>query len=183
MTGQHHAVRLVPPSEPLSDGTVVLRPIDERDLPVLERAARDPEVARRFGLTERSPREYLDGYVAAIQAGSGAAFAISSTSGDSFGQVLIELREAGRADVGYWLLPHARGCGHATAALRLLSRWALRQPGVERLQLWTVSDNVESQRVAERSGFQREGVLRSYGEVEGRRVDAVFYSLLPSDLD
>jgi RimJ/RimL family protein N-acetyltransferase len=36
--------------------------------------------------------------------------------------------------------------------------------------------------VAERAGFKREGVLRAYGEVDGERVDAVFYSLLPSDV-
>jgi RimJ/RimL family protein N-acetyltransferase len=40
-----------------------------------------------------------------------------------------------------------------------------------------------SQRVAERSGFRREGVLRSYHVVDGRREDAVFLSLLPADLD
>jgi hypothetical protein len=68
-------------------------------------------------------------------------------------------------------------------ALRLVSRWALSQPGVVRLQLWTAPDNTASQRVAERSGFQREGILRSYHEVDGRREDAVFFSLLPGDLD
>ena len=36
--------------------------------------------------------------------------------------------------------------------------------------------------IAERSGFQREGVLRSYHEIDGRREDAVFFSLLARDL-
>jgi hypothetical protein len=31
-----------PPESPLADGTLVLRPFDERDLPTLERAATDP---------------------------------------------------------------------------------------------------------------------------------------------
>ncbi len=160
----------------------MLRPIDERDLPTLEHAARDPEVAGRFGLARLSARQYVDAYVAGLRDGSAAAFAICDPGGEPFGHVLIELRDAGRADVGYWLLAEARGRGRATAALRLLSRWALAQPGIARLQLWTVPENTASQRVAERAGFRREGVLRSYGEVEGRRVDAVFYSLLPSDL-
>jgi hypothetical protein len=46
-----------------------------------------------------------------------------------------------------------------------------------------VSGDTASQRVAERSGFRREGVLRSYHVVDGRREDAVFFSLLPGDLD
>jgi ribosomal-protein-alanine N-acetyltransferase len=173
---------IVAPSAPLTDGVVELRPIDERDLGTIETAARDPDVAPRFALERLSAREYLDAYVAALRAGSGAAFAICDPGATSVGQVLAELRDAGRADVGYWLLPDARGRGRAGRALRLFSRWALTQSGVARLQLWTVPDNVASQRVAERAGFQREGLLRSYGEVDGRRVDAVFYSLLPSDL-
>jgi RimJ/RimL family protein N-acetyltransferase len=65
----------------------------------------------------------------------------------------------------------------------LVSRWALSQPGVARLELATSPENTASQRVAERSGFQREGVLRSYHVVDGRREDAVFFSLLPADFD
>ena len=173
---------LSPPDQPLTDGVVELRPIDERDLPVVERAARDPEIARRFGLSKTNGRRYVAGYRAAGREGRAAAFAISDVGGEPFGQVMVELRDAGRADVGYWLLAEGRGRGRATRALRLVSRWALGQPGVARLQLWTSPENTASQRVAERSGFQREGVLRSYGEVDGRRVDAVFYSLLPSDV-
>jgi RimJ/RimL family protein N-acetyltransferase len=37
--------------------------------------------------------------------------------------------------------------------------------------------------VAERSGFRREGILRSYNVVDGRREDAVFFALLLGDLD
>lgn len=54
---------------------------------------------------------------------------------------------------------------------------------IARLELWTSLENIDSQRVAERSGFKREGVLRSYGvRDDGSRVDAVFFSLLPGDL-
>jgi ribosomal-protein-alanine N-acetyltransferase len=52
-----------------------------------------------------------------------------------------------------------------------------------RLALFTEPSNRRSQRVAERSGFHREGVLRSYTEIDGRSVDNVAYSLLPSDLE
>ena len=84
--------------------------------------------------------------------------------------------------MGYWLLPEGRGRGYATRSVRLLSEWALSSLGIARLQLWTEPDNVASQRVAERSGYVKEGVLRSYRERNGHRFDAVFYSLLPSDL-
>jgi [ribosomal protein S5]-alanine N-acetyltransferase len=38
-------------------------------------------------------------------------------------------------------------------------------------------------RVAEKAGFTREGVLRSYMEFNGRRRDGVMYSLLRQDAD
>jgi RimJ/RimL family protein N-acetyltransferase len=54
-----------------------------------------------------------------------------------------------------------------------------------RLQLRADEHNVASQRVAERTGFRREGVLRSarYNARQRRRVDFVIYSLLPGELE
>jgi len=96
---------------------------------------------------------------------------------------MLEIGKAGRGDVGYWLLAQARGRGYATRALRLLALWAISDVGVARAQLWVATDNIRSQRVAERAGFRREGVLRSYGRrPDGSRVDAAFYALIPADL-
>jgi RimJ/RimL family protein N-acetyltransferase len=174
---------LSPQDPPLSDGVVEVRLIDKRDLDTVKRAARDSEIRRRFGLLKERPSEYFDRCREASSAGSGAAFAICDLGGECVGFVTVELRDAGRAELGYWLLPESRGRGRATRALRLVSHWALSQPDVARLELSTSSDNAASQRVAERSGFRREGVLRSYHVVDGRREDAVFFSLLPGDLE
>ena len=78
----------------------------------------------------------------------------------------------------------ARGRGVATRALRLAARWILGHEGIERLQLRTDALNVPSQRVAEKAGFRREGVLRSvhYNPRLGRRIDFVMFSLLPGEL-
>lgn len=99
------------------------------------------------------------------------------------GHVFVNLSDAGRGSVGYWLLPEARGKGLATRAVQLVGLWALRDLALARLALLTEPSNLWSQRLAERSGFQREGVLRSYAEIDGRKVDYVVFSLLPSDVD
>jgi [ribosomal protein S5]-alanine N-acetyltransferase len=175
---------LSPQGPLLSDGVVGLRLIDKRDLDIINRAARDSEIRRRFGLLKARPTEYLARYLELSRAGGGAAFAIcDDVGGECFGLVTFELRDAGRAELGYWLLPEGRGRGRATRALQLMSRWALSQPGVARLELSTSPENTASQRVAERSGFRREGILRSYHVVDGRREDAVFFSLLPGELN
>ena len=80
-----------------------------------------------------------------------------------------------------WSRAPARGRGVATAAVRLLADWMLREWRPARMQLTTSVDNPASQRVAERAGFRREGVLRAWAENRGRRVDLAMYSRLPGD--
>ncbi|WP_433491305.1 GNAT family N-acetyltransferase [Nocardia grenadensis] len=87
----------------------------------------------------------------------------------------------GRAAVGYWLAGHARGRGSATRTVRLLARWAFDDLSVARLELTCGPDNLASQQVAERSGFTREGLLRSHLPFKGGRRDSVLFSLLPTD--
>jgi RimJ/RimL family protein N-acetyltransferase len=91
-------------------------------------------------------------------------------------------REQRRAGLGYWVARWARERGVATRAVGLLSRWALSELSLARVELGTYPDNHASQCVAERCGFVREGVLRAYLEVKGQRHDIVMFSLLADDL-
>ena len=88
-------------------------------------------------------------------------------------------------EVGYWLRSEVRGRGLTGRAVVLVSRWSFEELGCERLQLRADSDNLASQRVAEKAGFTREGVLRSvhFNPRQERRVDFVMFSLLPSEID
>jgi RimJ/RimL family protein N-acetyltransferase len=177
-------VSLVPPDPPLSDGGITLRPLDERDLPAIERAASDSEILKWIDFHTRSPADYLAAKRAAWAEGTGASFAIcDATRPDRcLGQVFIERDDDGRGSVGYWLLEAGRGKRRATGAVRLIASWALQEMRLGRLQLHTDPENVASQSVAESAGFTREGVLRAYnGRRDGTRADAVAYSLLPED--
>jgi ribosomal-protein-alanine N-acetyltransferase len=176
------AWRLQVPESPLTDGVVTLRLPDESDLPAIEQRITDPEVVRWFGPSEHSARQNLELNRSRWAEGTCGTFSICNPKLDCVGHVWVELAGSGRGEVGYWLLPEARGRGLATRSVRLISRWALRELGLARLSLFTEPSNERSQRVAERSGFVREGVLRSYSEVGGRRVDNVVFSMLPTDL-
>jgi RimJ/RimL family protein N-acetyltransferase len=85
-----------------------------------------------------------------------------------------------RIEIGYWLLESSRGRGIATRVARLLAEHVLAN-GIERVEAVARIENVASQRVLERAGFTREGVLRSLLRHDGRRCDAVLYSLLPGE--
>ena len=131
-----------------------------------------------FGLSWAS--RYVEGW----SDGSRAGFTIRSTTDDVFlgfvALVRIE-KEERQAEAGYVLTEAARGRGAATAALRLVSEWAFRVAGMERLELHIDPTNESSIRVAERCGYMREGVLRSLYFKEGRRSDTAVYSRLPDD--
>jgi RimJ/RimL family protein N-acetyltransferase len=86
-----------------------------------------------------------------------------------------------QGEIGYALAPEARGRGIATRALELVTRYALEDLGLDRVELQISTDNDASIRVAEKCGYRREGVLRSLYIKPGRRGDFVIYSRLPTD--
>ncbi|MFI0449520.1 precorrin-2 C(20)-methyltransferase [Actinomadura sp. 6N118] len=84
-------------------------------------------------------------------------------------------------EVGYGTRPRARRRGYATEALRLISRWALRDCGLHRIELRAAT--IESVRVAEKAGYVCEGVARGGEREEGVNRDQFVFSLLAADLD
>jgi RimJ/RimL family protein N-acetyltransferase len=136
------------------------------------------------GLTVAQAAEWIEESREKQAVGTGARFAIVDLGNDSFlGQVGVAIdweRQSG--ETFYWVTADARGRGVATTALRLISWWALTVLALERLELFTDPDNTPSQRVAERAGYIREGILRSHQPFKDHRMDSVVFSLLPSDL-
>ena len=167
---------------------VVLRPWRIDDVPAVAAACRDPEIPRWIPFvpkpyTDEDARFYVQDCIDAPE--DRRPFAITDAeSGQVLGSIDMRINRFATGHIGYWLAAEARGRGLTTAALRALSRWAIEDLGLGRLELITDPDNRASQRVAEKAGFRREGVLRSvlaYGD--GKRRDGVMYSLLPQELD
>jgi RimJ/RimL family protein N-acetyltransferase len=176
------------PEPPLRQGPIALRPWQEGDLGVMVAICRDPDVARFTRVpdpySEADARAWIDAQPGRLEAGEGLTLAITEGGGAPVGSMALRIDEGDReiAEAGYMVAAAARGRGVATTALRLASRWALRDVGIARVHLTTHLDNAASQRVAERAGFQREGVLRSWEELRGERVDLVIFSLVGADL-
>jgi len=117
--------------------------------------------------------------------GEGVVFAIAERETDRY-LGTIDLKktdwQSRTAEVGYLCAPWARGHGYITESLRALAGWLLGEQGFERLELKAAPENRASQRVAQRCGFTREGVLRGAGIVATGRVDLILYSLLRREL-
>ncbi|HET7034617.1 MAG TPA: GNAT family N-acetyltransferase [Thermomicrobiaceae bacterium] len=65
--------------------------------------------------------------------------------------------EAGTLSIGYGIAPEARNQGLTTEALGAMLAFAAAQPGVRRVLADTTPDNLASQRVLAKAGFQRIG--------------------------
>jgi RimJ/RimL family protein N-acetyltransferase len=176
-------------AEPLRDGPTALRPWREDDIPALVRACQDPEIPRWTRVPspygESDARVYMQQRYDAIRTGAGAPYAVVDPyDGRLLGSISLTrfVWEHARAEVGYWLALQARGEGHAVRAVRLICRWGFEELRLERIELLAATRNLPSQRVAERAGFRREALLRSYFVQPPERHDMVAYGLLADEI-
>lgn len=175
------------PEPPLEDGVVRVRGWRQDDLWARVEAWRDPSLMR-FMLQPAPTVPSLEEAAAWLEArerrrqrGEALYLVVASLEDDrALGAVWLWNVDAlhERGEIGYWLLREARGRGAATRAVRLVVGYAFEQLALERLELFTLPENVASERVAERAGFVREGLLRSYRRGPYGRVDVTVFSLL-----
>jgi RimJ/RimL family protein N-acetyltransferase len=180
--------RLHLPSPPLGDGEILLRAWTISDIPALTAACQDPEIPRwtivPSPYEEHHARDFIAGSVEDRETGRELALAIVDQADTLLGAIGVGRFDWDdrKAEIGYWIARDARRRAVGARATRLLARWALTELGLERLELLANPENEASQRLAERAGFTREGVLRRYRRRHGHREDLVMFSLLPEDL-
>jgi RimJ/RimL family protein N-acetyltransferase len=96
------------------------------------------------------------------------------------------------ANLGYWVRTSRIRQGIATTATRLLAQFGFKELKLNRIEIIASVDNRASQRVAEKVGATREGILRNRMVVRVQEADSmvfnervsdtVIYSLIPEDL-
>lgn len=134
------------------------------------------------GQTRQGTRAFIGRARAMEQDGSGLSRAIVR-SGTLAGVVGITVDRANRsAAIGYWLDEASGGKGVMTAAVAALVEDGFERYRLVRTEIRADVDNRASRAVAERLGFQLEGVMRQSYRVDGERYsDDAVYSLLASD--
>jgi len=172
--------------EPLSDGRVTLRWMRVDDAPACAAAFRDdPDLGRLIGV-ERDPdesgiRERIARQDANASEGRSLQLAIADPVSDAYwGAMILHSFDwhSRRAEIGFWLVPAARGQGVGSAAVALAVSWAFTKLDLLRLEMTTTPENPAVPALACRLGFTQEGVLRSRNIERGRRVDIVWFGLL-----
>src|SRR5918999_1597261 len=165
----------------LSTARLALRPFQAADAGDVVEAVRDPEIQRWMPWApEQTLARARDWCTVYAHADPEEQINFAIVVGGRCGGAIGLSRAAwgsGRVEIGYWLAPWARGPGYAVEATCTVARDAFAR-GLHRVELLAATGNVASQRVAERAGFTREGVLRQVLVIPGGRSDAVIFSLL-----
>ena len=164
---------------------VTLRGFEPRDVPVVISVAGDPLVPLITTVPTSGRVADAEAFIERqhdrLRTGQGYSFAVADSATDeAVGQIGLSVRDlgAGRTTAGYWVAPAHRRRGYACAALAALTEWAFTLDEVARLQLYVEPWNEGSWRTAERCGYQREGLLRSWELVGTERKDMFMYSVV-----
>jgi RimJ/RimL family protein N-acetyltransferase/8-oxo-dGTP pyrophosphatase MutT (NUDIX family) len=179
-------VTSVPPQPTLTDGEITLRPWRDSDVD-LALPMEDEEITHWFNFPRSSTRDDLVGAIKRWREQyddnrSVVNFAIE-LPGEPGPVGLVELRrgEENTATVSWVVYKPYRRRRVATRAMRMLAAYAFTELGLERLQAEVNPNNTGSNRVALRSGFRREGLLRGNTTLGDERHDTVVYGLRRDD--
>lgn len=154
------------PTLPTGDG-LLLRPWRAEDAPAVHEVFQDP-VLHQWHVRAAGSVAEVGGWIEEWQkewtGERTAQWAVVQADTDRLlGRVALrEIRLAdGTAEVAYWTAAAARGQGVAARATTTLTRWALNDIGLHRLELLHAVANTASCRVATKTGFALEGIKRS----------------------
>ena len=130
-------------------------------------------------------RAWIEKEIALRAEGLSFEFIIEDEEGNFLGGCCVnrvdpELRIG---NLGYWVRSSMAGRGIVSRAARMAVEWAFAETELERIEVLCEVENTGSQRVAEKIGALREGLLRSRLFVHGKPRDVFVYSVIRSDVE
>lgn len=164
------------------DAEVRLRPVTEADAASLAAALTrsraymsrwEPRRPDAF-YTEQGQRERLAELLADREAGRVMPWVLADEEDRAVGGFNLNAVVLGSfhsATLGYWVDVTCAGRGQATAAVRLICDLARDELRLHRVEAGTVLDNVASQRVLTKCGFEQFGLAPRYMHIDGEWRD------------
>lgn len=179
--------------ENINGKLISLCPLEVGDVDVFYEAVKEStlELSSWFlwcpvGYNRNDAEKFINSRLAAWNNGEEFDFMISDIDSHKFIGVIglnrVDMKNR-FANIGYWIRKGATGKGYATAALKIIAEWGLRELKLNRVEVICVVENISSIRVAEKAGFVREGVLRSRVILDGIAHDAVMLAMVREGID
>jgi ribosomal-protein-alanine N-acetyltransferase len=139
--------------------------------------ARSPGAVERFRKRIERSGELVDGKLWFGIEADGALV------GDIEARQPVDALPPGVFEIGIALFPDSQRQGLGSDAVETLTRYLFEAAGAGRVQAGTATWNEPMQKVLERLGYRREGVMRAFMPASGGRDDYVLYAVTRADWD
>lgn len=173
----------------LTTERLILRPLTLEDAPVVRQLAGKKEIADTtisipHPYSEQQARDWIATHADACAQGTGIVFAVELTRTNQLIGT-IGLREIDQehlqAEMGFWIGTDWWGNGYATEAAKRVIRYGFEELGLNRIYAHHMVRNPASGRVLEKSGMQREGLLRQRVRKWGKFEDVAILAIVRQD--
>jgi len=160
----------------LEGNNVNLRIMEKEDLSFYVKWVNDPSFFGEYNPLEQTTKAEMEkNYDSAIA--ERRRFFIEKKDGTKIG-VVNTFPVGDLLEIGFTLIPSERGKGYGLEAVVILVDYLFLARDLVRVQATTDLRNVASQKVLEKAGFTREGVVRKSIFLRGQWRDLLLYSIL-----
>lgn len=167
---------------------LMLRQVTTEDAADMFDYLSDQDVVKPMGLdpfeTKKDVMDEIQWYASVYEEGTGIRWGITlKDSGKVIGSCgfLNRIPKHYRAEVGYEVSKDYWGQGIASEALEAVVRYGYHHLRLERIEALIEPANVASQKLVEKQGFEKEGLLRHYEFARGKFDDLYMYSIIKAD--
>jgi ribosomal-protein-alanine N-acetyltransferase len=160
----------------LEGKTVNLKVMEKEDLPLYAEWLNNPDFYGKYdSLEQRKRTEIVKSYEDSPP--EEKRFLIEKKDGTKIG-VINHYKAEDALDIGFAIVPSERDKGYATEAMKIMTDYLSLSREIVRLRVRTDTRNLASQRVLEKAGFLKEGLLRKAAFIRGDWRDLFIYSIL-----
>lgn len=174
----------------LETDRLVLRRIEQSDAMSILTYLSDDEVMKHYGLEPFQSVEdalnEISWYESILDENTGIRWGITLKEENKvIGSCgfLEMVAQHHRSDIGFELSKQHWGKGLASEALEAVVTYGFKEMNLQRIQALIEPPNIPSQKLVEKHGFVKEGLLRKYEYTCGKFDDLYMYSLLKEEFD
>jgi len=161
----------------LKGKTVNLRVIEKEDFPILAEWFGKPEFWGEYKGLGQLSKGNIEKWYDKMLAEGGKWFFVEKKDGTKVGFIEHNLW-GNMLEIGYVLIPTERNKGYCTQAVQLMVDYLFLSKDIVRIQAVTHVENKASQKVLDKTGFKKEGILRKSVFMMGVWADFYILSIL-----
>jgi len=168
----------------LTSDRFVLRQFNDADLENVFKGLSHPEIIKYYGIsfdTLESTKEQMTWFADLEKNGTGIWWAICSKVDGTFvgaGGLNDLSQEHKKAEIGFWLLSEHWGKGIMTETMPVILHHAFEVIGLNRIEGFVESENVNCKKALAKLNFHLDGTLRESEVKNGKFINVDVYSML-----